>query len=53
MCRKKTCKTIARPPTGRLIQKHQRQVTSQVKTPPRTGPRTVAVMTVAVMTVWH
>lgn len=29
------------PPRGRLIQKHHRQATSLVKTPPRTGPRMV------------
>ena len=31
---------IVTPPRGRLIQKHHRQVTSLVKTPPSSGPTT-------------
>ena len=35
------------PPVGRLIQKHQRQVTWSVKTPPTKGPTTLAIPHVA------
>ena len=35
---------MAVPPTGRFTQKHQRQVTSLVKTPPSRGPMVVAII---------
>ena len=39
-----------KPPTGRLIQKHHRQVRLSVKTPPSKGPITDAIPKVAPMT---
>ena len=38
--KKKNTTAIAHPPTGKLIQKHQRQVSLSVKAPPKMGPMT-------------
>ena len=35
--------TIVRPPNGKLIQKHHRQVSLSVKTPPKIGPTILAM----------
>jgi hypothetical protein len=46
--RKRTCRRIAVPPMGKLIQKHQRHVSSVVKTPPIKGPIMVENMRVPI-----
>lgn len=45
--------TMATPPTGILIQKHQRQVTFDAKKPPSKGPATEARPKLAAIAPWY